>query len=171
MKSVGEISREYGVPVSSINSAIETGLLDAIAQESGPRRIDEWSEKFRVWIDARLQQSRVKGEAGHMRELAEYACTQHIRIGFGVPDRYGILEPLDMLFSILESCPNELDFAQAASVGEIARVTGCGMDAASEYVGLFYASIGGNQADQYAVTRLLQRRTQLRSAYIQFYRE
>lgn len=170
MKSVSELSREFGIPARTINSAVSVSLLDAEVID-GKRGIDETSEKFRSWHEARLQQSRVKGEVGWIEELAQYAAAHHILIRRQrVPDRYCILEPLNMLFSILESCPNELDFAQAASIGEIERVTGGKWVAAEEYVGLFYASIGGNQADQYKVTRLLSRQPQVKAAYMTFYR-
>lgn len=168
MKSVSEISRGYGIPVSTINSAVEAGLLD-VEVINDKRGINEDSDKFRIWFDARLQQSRVKGEVAFVQELAEYAARHRVRIN-RTPDRYSILQPIEMLFSILESCPNELDFAQAASIGEINRVTGCKFDVAQEYVSLFYASIGGNQADQYQVNRLLPKQAQIKSAYINFYR-
>lgn len=169
-KFVSEISREYGIPVSTINSAVDAALIDIIESESG-RVIDDINEKFRSWYDARLQQSRVKGDVGWIEELAKYAASHRMRIRRQrTPDRYSILEPLKMLFSILESCPGELDFAQAASAGEIEKITDCKSMDVLEYVSLFYASIGGNQADQYKVNRLLSRQRQLEAAYLTFYR-
>jgi len=170
MKTVSEIARGYGIPVSTINSAVEADLLD-VEVINGKRGINEESEKFRSWYEARLQQSRVKGDVAFIEALATYAAQHRICIRRQrVPDRYSILEPLSMLFNILEACPEELDFAQAASIGEIDRVVGCGYNVAAEYVSLFYTSIGGNQADQYGVNRLLSKQAQIKSAYMTFYR-
>lgn len=170
MKTVGKISRQYGIPVSTINSAIDAGLLTVEVIDS-KRGIDDTSEQFRIWHDARLRQPRIKSETTWIEELATYAAEHQIRIRQKhLPDRYSILEPLSMLFTILDACPDELDFAQAASVGEIQRVIGCTWEAAEEYVSLFYASIGGNQADQYKVNHLLSRQPHIKSTYILFWR-
>jgi hypothetical protein len=173
MKTVGEVSREYGIPVSTINSAGEAGLIVIQPQEDGPRQIDEQSEQFASWIRDRMQQSRVKGASGLIGSLATYARTHGVRMSISwsrAQSDYVIVEPLNVLFSILDSCVDDLDFAQAASIGELARLTNVSMNVAAEYVGLFYQQIGGNRAAGSDVMRLLSRQQTIKSAYKILYR-
>lgn len=173
MKTVGEISREYGIPVSTINSAAEAGLINVLPQPAGPRQIDDQSEQFVSWVRDRMRQSRVKGESGLIESLTKYARTHGVKMPINwtrAQTDYVIVEPLNMLFQILESCVDDLDFAQAASAGEIARLTGVSADVASEYVGLFYQQIGGNNADRSDLLRLLSKQQTIRSAYKILYR-
>src|SRR5437588_140590 len=139
MKSISEISRLYGIPVSTINSAVEAGLIEIEESTDKPRKIDDQSEKFQIWLQDRAQQSRVKGDAALLKDLAAYASEHAIKVPGSVPGDYAIREPLCMLFEILESSLDDLDFAQAASVQEIRRLTECHLLDAEEYVGLFYA--------------------------------
>src|ERR1700726_3292460 len=141
MKSVHEISRQYGITASTIYSAVDAGLIPV--QDRSAPLLDEQSEAFKSWYAAHLRQSRVKGKIGMLKEMTEYAAKHHINIhGRDVPDDYTIKEPFNTLFSILEASSDNLDFAQAASAGEISEMTGCRLDIAQEYVSLFYQHIG-----------------------------
>jgi hypothetical protein len=166
MRSVHEVSRKYGITSSTIYSAINAGLLSA---EAG--MLDDQSEQFKSWYAAHLGQSRVKGNIGMIKEMAQFAAKHRISIHRrDVPSDYAIKEPFNLLFSILEASSNDLDFAQASSAGEMSEMTGCRIGIAQEYVSLFYQQIGGSQADDHAVTKILGMQQKLRAAYLVLYR-
>lgn len=171
MLTIAATSREFGLPVSTINSAIEAGLITVYHEQGKARQIDEQSEQFQSWLQARMQQHRVKGATVLVAELAMYASRHCIRVPGNVPTRYAITQPLDVLFQILEAAMDDLDFAQAASVDQIASLTKRSMTVAEEYVGLFYRLIGGNQANRDDVMSLLRKQQTLQSAYLILFRE
>lgn len=171
---LSEISNNYGIPLSTLNSAVKANAFPVIGDN--PKQVDTDSTKFQTWLNARNDQSRVKGEILKMENLAEYSLDYKVKRGTDY-SRYSESLPIKILFFILQEQFDDsfhakrgateiVRLAKEKSIREIADLTKVTTEVAKGYVELFYENIGETNITKNVLSKFLKREAGFEAAYL-----